>query len=246
MSNTVSNFIKKLDTLNDNKIEVFLPSTNKEVKAQPLNLKQQKDLLSLVAGGINSMLEFETIINKIVLDNSGISDLKIYDKLPFIINLRIEALGNIATVDENKVDLHHVLTNLTDTPFELKDQKTIRYENLEINLKIPTLAEENAILTNCKQDNKIEDNDWDAGIKLLYLLDITKYIASLQIDDENVKMSEIRINERMDLIEKLPLTVYKEIAEYMREVKKYQDDILTVGDSTVAIVPTFFDYVDKA
>ena len=50
----------------------------------------------------------------------------------------------------------------------------------------------------------------------------------------------------MDLIEKLPLTVYKEIAEYMREVKKYQDDILTVGDSTVAIVPTFFDYVDEA
>lgn len=246
MSNTVSNFIKKLDTLNSNKIKVFMPSTNKEVKVQPLNLKQQKDLLSLVSGGINSMLEFETIVNKIILDNSGIADLKIYDKLPFIINLRIEALGTTVTVDENKVNLQHVLTNLRDTPFELKDQKTVKYENLEINLKIPTLAEENAISTNCKQDNKIQDNDWDEGLKLLYLLDITKYIASLQIDDENVNMSDIRINERMDLIEKLPLNVYKEIAEYMREVKKYQDDILTVGDSTVGIVPTFFDYVDEA
>ena len=246
MSNTVSNFIKKLDTLNNNKIEVFIPSTNKKVKVQPLNLKQQKDLLSLVAGGINSMLEFETIVNKIILDNSGVTDLKIYDKLPFIINLRIEALGNIATVDENKVDLHHVLTNLTDTPFELKDEKTIRYENLEINLKVPTLTEENAIITNCKENNNVKDDDWDEGIKLLYLLDITKYIASLQIDDENVNMAEIRINERMDLIEKLPLNVYKEIAEYIRDVKKYQDDILTVGDSTVAIVPTFFDYVDEA
>ena len=58
MSNTVSNFIKKLDTLNNNKIEVFIPYTNNKVNVQHLNLKQHKDLLSLVAGGINSMLEF--------------------------------------------------------------------------------------------------------------------------------------------------------------------------------------------
>ena len=58
MSSNVSNFISKLDKLNSDNLEVFIPSRKKTVKVKSLNLKQQKDLISSVLDGIKGSLDF--------------------------------------------------------------------------------------------------------------------------------------------------------------------------------------------
>ena len=96
MSKNVSSFLNKLDKLHDETIEIYVPSLKKKVPTKPLNLKQQKDLISSALDGLKGTLDFNRTLNKIIIENSGLSDLKLYDKLPFIVALRKNALGNKA------------------------------------------------------------------------------------------------------------------------------------------------------
>ena len=126
MSNDVTKFISKLDKLNNSGIEVFLPSKKKEVTATPLNLKQQKDLISSALNGLKGTLDFSRVLNNIILDNSGIDDLKIFDKIPFVMSMRIDALGAKYITDTDTIDLHKVLDNIKKFKLEFKQEKSIK------------------------------------------------------------------------------------------------------------------------
>ena len=244
MSKNISDFISKLDKLNKKKVEVFIPSRDTIVKVKPLNLKQQKDIISSTVNGIKGALDYAHTLNTIILNNSGITNLKIYDKLPFCINMRIEALGSHYSEDGNKLDLQLVLNNIAEIPFELEDKKTIQHENLEIGLKVPALDEENALLSKCGEELNTESNELKDDIGTLYLLEMIKYIETLKIDDDTINMSEIQISDRIKLIENLPLAVYTDISKFTQEINNYELQILTVNDFTVPINPLFFDSLD--
>ena len=152
MSKNVSSFLNKLDKLNDVTIEVFVPSLKKKVPTKPLNLKQQKDLISSALDGLKGTLDFNRTLNKIIIENSGLSDLKIYDKLPFIVALRKHALGNKV----GKIELQSILNNIKNIPLNVKDEATIKQGTLKLTLKIPTLREENMLLNKCEQEINTE------------------------------------------------------------------------------------------
>ena len=241
MSNDVSKFISKLDKLNDTKLEVFVPSLNKQVETKTLNLKQQKDLIAPALDGIKGTLNFSKTLNNIIIDNSGLNDLKIYDKIPFVIQLRQEALGNEIRTDEGIIQLHKILNNLQEISFDIKPQETVKHENLRMGLKVPTLQQENALLTKCIQDISTKEDDFTEHVGMVYLLEIVKYIENLEIDDEVVDMSEIKIKERINLVERLPLAIYKDISEYITSINKYENNVLTVNNMLVTIDSLFFD-----
>ena len=54
-------------------------------------------------------------------------------------------------------------------------------------------------------------------------------------------MSEIKIEERIKLVERLPLAIYRDISEFIATVNKYENDILTVGGVLITIDSLFFD-----
>ena len=81
-------------------------------------------------------------------------------------------------------------------------------------------------------------------MSFLYLLEIIKYIDSLTIDEEVIEFSKITINDRIKLIEQLPLSMYTEISSFIEDINKYLNDILTVDEIVVSIDATFFDTSD--
>ena len=76
MSKNVTSFLTKLDKLGEKTIEVFVPSLKKKIPTKPLNLKQQKDLISSMLDGIKGTLDFSKTLNKIIIENTGLTDLK--------------------------------------------------------------------------------------------------------------------------------------------------------------------------
>ena len=111
MSKDVSSFLSKLDELNKEVIKVYLPSRKKTIEVRPLTLKQQKDLISSVLDGLKGSLDFSKTVNKVIVDNTGISDLKIYDKIPILVGLRKSSLGDEVKVDDETISLARVDTN---------------------------------------------------------------------------------------------------------------------------------------
>ena len=244
MSKDISDFISKLDKLNDSgEVEVYIPSKNTTVPVKPFNLKQQKDIISSTLDGVKGSLDFTHTINTIILDNSGITDLKTYDKIPFCVTMRVDALGTRFNVDDTDIDLQEVLNNISKVPFDLKDEEVVKHENLKITLRVPTLEEESKLLATHNQEIKPNTNELKDHISTLYLLEILKHIKSLQIDDDTIDMSKIRTSEKIKLIEKLPLNVYTHISKFIQKISDYEIKILTVNDVTVPINPLFFDSV---
>ena len=241
MSNNVSKFISKLDKLSEQSIEVFLPSKKKVVTVTSLNLKQQKDLVSSALDGIKGTLDFSRDLNNIILHNSGITDLTIVDKIPFAVSMRVEALGTDYITSTTKVDLQVVLDNIKKTKLQFKEEQLIEHKNLKINLGIPTLTDENALLKNGAANLSVEDGNYKEEVSILYMLEIVKYVRGLEIDEVIVNMSDIKITDRMDLVEKLPLAVYTDISDYIETVTSYNTGLLTVGEDSIDIDPLFFD-----
>jgi len=237
MSKNVSSFLNKLDKLNDVTIEVFVPSLKKKVPTKPLNLKQQKDLISSALDGLKGTLDFNRTLNKIIIENSGLTNLKVYDKLPFIVALRKHALGNKA----GEIELQNVLNNIKDIPLNVKDESSIKQGILKLTLKIPTLREENMLLNKCEQEINTDQELLKEGIGKLYIYEIIKYIDIIQVEDDIINLDDIRIHERVKLVEKLPLSVYSKISDFIETVNKYNSDILTVDETELAIDAEFFD-----
>ena len=237
MSKNVSSFLTKLDKLNDKTIDVFVPSLNKKVPTKPLNLKQQKDLISSMLDGIRGTLDFSKTLNKIITDNTGLTDLKVYDKLPFIVSLRKHALGNKA----GSIELQKVIDNIKNISFDIKDTTTVKKDGVQLVLRVPTLRQESVLLAKCDQEIDQDQELAKDGVGKLYIYEIIKYVDSLQIEDSVLEMDDIRIHERVKIVEKLPLSMYSKISDFIEKVNKYNSDILTVDDVEVNIDAEFFD-----
>jgi hypothetical protein len=237
MSKNVSSFLTKLDKLNDKTIDVFVPSLNKKVPTKPLNLKQQKDLISSMLDGIRGTLDFSRTLNKIITDNTGLTDLKVYDKLPFIVSLRKHALGNRA----GSIELQKVIDNIKNISFDVKDTATVKKDGVQLILRVPTLRQESILLSKCDQEIDQDQELAKDGVGKLYIYEIIKYVDSLQIEDSVLEMDDIRIHERVKIVEKLPLSMYSKISDFIEKVNKYNSDILTVDDVEINIDAEFFD-----
>ena len=230
MSKDVSSFLSKLDDLNKEVIKVYLPSRKKTIEVKPLTLKQQKDLISSVLDGLKGSLDFSKTVNKVIVD-----------KIPILVGLRKNSLGDEVKVDDETISLTRVLDNVKNTQFKLEEDGTVKFKNLTVSLKIPTLKDESVLITKCDQDINNKNDVLKEEIGLLYIFEILKYIDRLTIGEQEVVLSEIRINERIRLVEKLPLTLYKGISKYIEKVNDYVNSLLTVDSSELVIDSTFFD-----
>ena len=100
------------------------------------------------------------------------------------------------------------------------------------------------LLSKCENDIDNDDATLKEGVGLLYIVELIKYINSLEIDDQVLDMSEIRINERVKLVEKLPLNVYSELSKFIEAINIYNNSLLTVGEIELDIDSEFFDTSD--
>ena len=73
------------------------------------------------------------------------------------------------------------------------------------------------------------------------MLEIVKYIKEVEIDEITIDMSNTKVTDRINLVEKLPLAIYTDISDYIETVNTYNTGLLTVGDNRVSIDSLFFD-----
>ena len=237
----VSGFLEKLGKINDDKVKVFLPSLKKTIEVTPLTLKQQKDLISSALDGVKGAFFFNKTLNDIIINNSGNNDLKSYDKLPIIAHLRKHSLGNKVKIDEKIIDLDVAIKNFKTVPLNIKDEHIVKLKTLKVYLRVPTLSEENMIFKKGEQDADSDRSSTREGLGLLYMLELLKYIDKLEIEEEEIEFSKIKIKDRIELVEELPLTMYKGISKYIENMNAYTNEIMTVDETVIPIDVRFFD-----
>lgn len=244
MEDNIKTFLGKIQELQDSKLKVDIISMSKSQECKPLSFKQQKDIISTIAETpTHGALKFQKVINDIVINNTENNDLLVIDKLPIIVKLRIDAMGNIAKYGDSEFSLETLLPTLSSMSFTTT--QTIKGV-VNVDLEVPTLIQENKIIQTAIDGTK-KDTDGDIGKSIghIYTYEIMKYIKRIYFDQQEIVFSQIPIKDRYKIIENLPLSVNKEIISFIQKIKKVESDAMTImldGEKKyIDIDVSFFD-----
>ena len=231
---TTGDFLKKLSSLK-NDFKVYVPSLKKEVVARPITLKQQKDIISTTVNGVLGALQFTETINKVIIDNVDGDKFFSFDRVPIIVGLRAHSLGDkVRAENEQIVSLSSSLKQ-AKTPVKFKLTEKVNIDTIKIDLRIPTLVEENQIIKKCILESLSE------AMGLIYIFELIKHIASITVDEQTLIFNDLKIVDRVKIVEQLPLELYEKITTFLQEYSEFDKSMLSVEDTTITLDATFFD-----
>lgn len=235
MSNLQS-FLDKINTLKSDKIEGVLLSSPDTISLEPLNLKQQKDIISNSLGGIKNSLLFTKTLNDIVIESSNNDKLLLCDRTPLIIALRINSIGKLYS----DIDLEQVLNNYKNYKPAFKLEDKVVYKTLTAEITIPSLSEENKFLS--KLETLIKEDEEDSyNLGIIYSYEVSKFVSRVSIDDIELDLNSLDILDRISVVEKLPLSLTKLVVNFIENYKSEENKLLTINDATLDLNVDFFD-----
>lgn len=242
MEDNVKSFLDKIQELKERKLEVWTVSHG-EVEAVPLSFKQQKDIISTVADGVLGGLKIQKVINDVVIDNIG-SNLTILDKLPVILTLRIDSIGDTYKIKDFEINLNEIVNKCKTVSYP--EVTSVESEGLTATLKIPTLEEENKVIESTLERLKKDgEQDLSKNIGDIYTFEICKYIDSVHFGYDVLEFQTVPIRDRYRIVENLPLSLNKKIVEFIQKLRKVESSILTYTEDKVSktfdIDVSFFD-----
>lgn len=240
MDDVTKSFLEKIQELKEKKTKVDVVSSNKKIDVSLITFKQQKDLISTVADGPAGIVKFQKVLNEVLLENTGNDELKIIDKAPITIKLRIDSIGNILENGEKKLDLNEILTKTKKLKYRNSD--SYEYMGIKLNVEIPTLKEENLILQSTIDAlKKANDNDVSKSVGDIFTYEVIKFIKSIEIAGEVLDLSTIHVKDRVKLVENLPSALNKNVVDFIQELKKTEREYLTIGEEEIEISVSLFD-----
>jgi len=239
MTNTsIKSFLSILETQSQQfkKIDLF----DTEVELRPLSFKQQKLLITSGLNGVAGVLSFLKILNDILIENTSDEDLKVYHKIPLVLHLK-NAISNADLVrNDTVIKMNDIIKNIK--PFNHKDTAVVEGNGFSINLKIPTLKDENKIISACIEEiRKTTVDDISKNVSLIMSYELPKFIESITFGTETLIFKDLTMNERSKIIDNLPADVTANISNFISIVRQYEEDIMTVDGITVDIDSSFFE-----
>jgi hypothetical protein len=243
MDDNVKTLLDKIQELKAPLVSVYVNSAKPAVDCTPLSFKQQKDLISTVADGVVGSLKFQKILNGVVMENTALDDLKTTDRLPIILQLRANAIGDQIRVGGEKGKLSPILKKIKK--FKVVQSKTITGD-LTVEVEVPTLASENRIIQ-VTIDLLKKDGEAEVGKNIgnVYTHEIVKYIKSIKFGEQELVFLDIPVSDRAKIVDNLPISINKQIIEFIQDIKKAETELLTIelnGETKILEIDVgFFD-----
>lgn len=238
----VTDILNKLQEYNNsNLVEVYVPSFDGVLKFKQLSVKQQKDLIKTALDGALSGLTLNNIINHIVVDNSTVKhNFLVTDKLPIIMSLRTAATGT-KYVDENdaEIDLSSIVNN--NLTFDSETTTTIDHEDvIKVEVAVPSIAEDIKINETHHAELKKKESEVSDLLGSFYVYEITKFIKSIEIGDDVIDFSKIKLSEKLQIVEKLSAKLNSKIIEFIQQFRKVENTYMTIDDTQVNVDARLF------
>jgi hypothetical protein len=239
MEENVKSFLDKIQEFKEVKTKVYVNSIKKELECVNLSFKQQKNLISTIGDGAIGALKFQKVINDIIIENTGKSDILVSDKLAIIVKLRVDSIGNKITRDEEDVDIIPILENLKKIKYDIQQSVV---GSVKVTLKVPTLAAESKVIQAAIDSVKKDETEFGKNVGNIYTYEILKYVDKLEIGEDVLELSQLPIKDRFKVVENLPINTNKAIIAFIQEMKNKEVDALTYNTNKVLEVDvSFFD-----
>lgn len=246
----MDNFSDAISSLNNLAVQydIFVPSVNRKIKFKGLNTKQQKEAVksALETGFIG--VSFSNFLNTIIKDNACENvEFLLTDKNFIITCLRVLSLSKDIKIDNTAIDFSFILNNAAALPEHLK-QKEISDNNLKVNLQVPSLTKDTEI--NRETAKKIGQDKSESlskeAVGEMFINELVKYIDKISIDNNGkiveLNFKDVTFEQKVQLVEKLPLTLNSKIFDYINEVRNFEKTAFIKDGKQLdlTIDPSFF------
>lgn len=238
----VTDILGKLQAYNNtNLVEAYVPSIGGVAKFKQLSVKQQKDLIKTALDGAMSGLTLNNIINHIVVDNSVIKhNFLVTDKLPVIMSLRVAAMGaNYVNENDVNVDLNTIVDS--ELVFNNETTTVIDHEDvIKVTVAVPTIADDIKINETHHAELKKKESEVSDLLGSFYVYEITKFIRSIEIGDELIDFSKIKLSEKIQIVESLSAKLNSKIIEFIQQFRQAENTYMTVDGVQVTVDSRLF------
>jgi hypothetical protein len=240
----IDGFLNQLTSINaETLVDVYVPSKKGIIKFKPLTVKQQKTLVSAGFDGSVSVITITLAINDIIRQNSTESNynFKVTDKIPVLLELRKQALGNKYTQEDVEFDLSLFDCSSLSFNDELGAQFTTKNNEIVVSVEIPSLKEEDVVLdTALKEHNKDKNSPISQMVGNLFVSEIIKFVKEIEINQVKVEFSKLSVLQRLTLIENLPVSLNSDILTLINDIRQKEMDFLTQKSTVLSIDSRFF------
>tara|TARA_R100000353_G_scaffold136612_1_gene97016 strand:+ start:339 stop:1055 length:717 start_codon:yes stop_codon:yes gene_type:complete len=230
--------IKKIN----NFIDIFTPSVKGNIKFKPLNLKQQREILDNLELSATAIIKFfnntKNIIQESILEDPDTPELNVILTVIDRPNILIGLRNNIDS-NYNGFNLQKLLEkNATLENIPVTNKKFIT-KDLIIECSIPDLNTDyrvNKFLIENTKDDK-------AHIGKLYVNEVVKFIKSISFkenEENKTYFDKIDTKEAFDIVENIQSLNLKDVYEYIKEVRAFERELVTLNKKQVDIGPELF------
>ncbi len=252
VENNILDFNSALEVLNQIsetfKTEAWIPSKGCFLTFKEIDAKQQKELLS--AAMENSVYNtsfsktfFNILKNNLIQDEKSILDeLDLADKASIAIALKYQIAKEInVTFDEKnkiseKVSIDPIIKKFKEYLSPSSKIISLKSENVEIKveLKLPLiktdlLYDEQLKKVKKKADQIKTSEDVQEIVSEAFIGETSKYIQKVWINNTEIETIDLRPDQKIKIVEKLPSGLIQKILEQISEWKKELDKVLTVN-----------------
>lgn len=239
MSDQLKNFLDVLESGNQKHLEVSTTSKD-SVEILPLSFKQQKNLITTSLNGLVGVMSFIKNLNEVILTNTNEKELKVYDRVPILLELRKDFSSKELEKDDVKINVQDLINQFKK--FDGDETDTVDGIEYTIHLSIPTLVQENIILSSCIEELKKIDNDNIAkNFSLILSYEMPKFIKKITFGENTIGFDKLTISEKIKIIDKLPANVTTNVMDFILKVREYDEYLLTYNGKTLDIDTSFFE-----
>jgi hypothetical protein len=228
------------------KVDAWIPSIGKYLSFKELDAKQQKSLLSAAMDtsvyNTSFIKAFYNILKENILseDSNIIDSLTLSDKTSIALTLRsqISKQINVNFDENNTISQKYDILPFLEKIKSYKSPETTLLESdsgifsLKVEIVYPTIKIEfdydNQLKTNKKSEDLKSAEDIQRLVSDAFLGETSKYINRIWINDEEVVLSSLNFDRRINIVEKLPSNLIQKIIDQISSWKKDMDEILTV------------------
>lgn len=244
---SVPSILDKLKQINNsNLVSAYVPSLQKKMDFRPLSIKQQKDLIKSSMDRNLSGITFSNILNQIIVDNSiQKSEYLVTDRYPIIVALRKQAFGGLYDVVEEEKKKTFDLGVILERELTYSEPKMVEImlKDTELTVRLEVISLENDIKINNYQLDKLKKDkteDISETVGSLFVYEILKFVSKVIIGKEEVDMVNLPVKDRLSIIESLPVTMNNLILEYIQNLRKDENEYITIDGELLPLDPRFF------
>ena len=253
----INEILKLLNTVNAEKaIDVYVPTLKREIKFKNINTGQQKRLLKTVIDNpifqTRLVYAIYEIITENCLDTSVLENLTYLDSISIIIQLRVANHGGTYSALINNEDYSMDLSTIVDNSKAIVFPQTANFTEsaYTVNVSLPTITEQyenekqirgKTLGTRNEEVNAVE------AVGDAFIGEISKFIKEITVEVEGkptpLNYKTLRYDQRYQVLEKLPISLVKDIMQYVEKTTDLQRQLLTFtginakGQTKPAIVP---------